>query len=208
MIPTRRFLLALIVLAACSRREQSASTVAAPHAPVILISIDTVRADHLPAWGYKGVETPAIDALRKDGILYQNAYSHVPLTLPSHVSILTGQLPPDNGVRNNIGFPFDASKHPTIPSLLKQNGYATGAAVSAYVLRGDTGLANAFDFYDDKIDIVQNEAVGRLQRPGSETEVIAEKWLSDSATQRPELTFFSARHPCSSSRVSPVPVTH
>src|SRR5450631_4498251 len=116
MSPTKRILLLTIVLAACSRREGTLSTVSAPHAPVILISIDTLRADHLPAYGYKDGATPAIDALRKDGILFENAYSHVPLTLPSHVSLLTGQLPPDNGVRNNIGFPFDASKHPTIPS--------------------------------------------------------------------------------------------
>ena len=161
---------------------------------MILISIDTLRADHLPAYGYKDVATPAIDALRKDGILFENAYSHVPLTLPSHVSLLTGLLPPDNGVRNNIGFPFDASKHPTIGSLLKTNGYATGAAVSAYVLRGNTGLANAFDFYDDKIDVHQNEAIGRLQRPGGETEAIAENWIGNLATRQPGNPFFFFLH--------------
>src|ERR1043166_7099070 len=58
--------------------------------PVILISIDTLRSDHLPAYGYGAVSTPNIDALRADGILYERAYSHVPLTLPSHTSILTG----------------------------------------------------------------------------------------------------------------------
>jgi tetratricopeptide (TPR) repeat protein len=176
----RRALLFTILLAACSRREARVLT---PHAPVILISIDTLRADHLPAYGYKNVETPNIDALRKDGTLYANAYAHVPLTLPSHVSILTGQLPPDNGVRNNIGFPFDAAKHPTIPSVLKQRGYATGAAVSAYVLRGNTGLAAAFDFYDDRIDVRESEAIGRLQRPGMETEGVAEKWIASRAQQ-------------------------
>jgi arylsulfatase A-like enzyme/tetratricopeptide (TPR) repeat protein len=183
MSPTKRILLLTIVLAACSRREGTLTSATAPHAPVILISIDTLRADHLPAYGYKDGATPAIDALRKDSILFENAYSHVPLTLPSHVSLLTGQLPPVNGVRNNIGFPFDASKHPTIPSLLKTNGYATGAAVSAYVLRGNTGLANAFDFYDDKIDVHQNEAIGRLQRPGGESEAIAEQWIGSRAQQ-------------------------
>ncbi len=195
MNPTKRLLLALIVLAGCARRESTAPAAASAHAPVILISIDTLRADHLPAYGYRNVDTPAIDALRKDGILYENAYAHVPLTLPSHVSILTGQLPPDNGVRNNIGFPFDASKHPTIPSLLAQNGYTTGAAVSAYVLRGNTGLAKAFDFYDDNIDVRQGEAIGRLQRPGAETEAIAETWIEkqlsgDPAAQRPRDLFF------------------
>mgnify|MGYP006196868839 CR=1 FL=1 len=69
-----------------------------PGAPVIVISIDTLRADHLPAYGYEGLKTPAIDALRKDGILYTKAWSHCPMTLPSHVSILTGLLPYEHGV--------------------------------------------------------------------------------------------------------------
>lgn len=193
MSPTRRILLTAIVLAACTRHETT-STVTAPHAPVILISIDTLRADHLPVYGYNDGATPAIDAFRKDGILFENAYAHVPLTLPSHVSLLTGQLPPDNGVRNNIGFPFDASKHPTIPSLLEANGYATGAAVSAYVLRGNTGLANAFDFYDDNIDVKQGQAIGRLQRPGSESEAVAETWISDPSTRPPGKPFFFFLH--------------
>ncbi len=179
----RKALACILLLAACRQRETATTAVSAPNAPVILISIDTLRADHLPAYGYRSIATPHIDALRKDGILYTSAWSHVPLTLPSHVSILTGQLPPDNGVRNNIGFAFDATKHPTIGSLLKQNGYATGAAVSAYVLRGNTGLARAFDFYDDDIVVRQAEAVGRLQRPGTETEAIAEKWIAPRARQ-------------------------
>lgn len=195
MNPTKRILLLSIVLAACKGGEGTLITkAAAPRPPVILISIDTLRADHLPAYGYKHGATPAIDALRKDGILFENAYSHVPLTLPSHVSLLTGQLPPDSGVRNNIGFPFDASKHPTIPSLLEQNGYETGAAVSAYVLRGNTGLAKAFDFYDDRIDVKEGEAIGRLQRPGAETEAIAEKWIG-SRVQQPFFFFLHLFEP-------------
>src|SRR5262245_60998940 len=70
--------------------------------PVVLVSIDTLRADRLPAYGCKGVETPAIDALARDGILFENAYSHSPLTFPSHSSLLSGLLPPEHGVRNNI----------------------------------------------------------------------------------------------------------
>jgi arylsulfatase A-like enzyme/tetratricopeptide (TPR) repeat protein len=150
---------------------------------VIIISIDTLRADHLPAYGYRGVETPNLDLLRKDAVLFRHAYAHVPLTLPSHVTMLTGLLPPDNGVRNNIGFPFDAAKHPTIPSLLKQKGYATGAAVSAYVLRGNTGLAKSFDFYDDDIAVKTGEVVGRLQRPGGESAAVAERWIDQHAGQ-------------------------
>ena len=75
--------------------------------PIILISIDTLRSDHLPAYGYDGVDTPAIDALRRDGILFERAYTHVPLTLPAHTSLLTGMLPPAHGVRDNLGYVVD-----------------------------------------------------------------------------------------------------
>ena len=164
----RRLVALLLILFACGPRETA--TRVYPNAPVIIISIDTLRADHLPAYGYKQVETPNIDRFRGDAILFENAYAHVPLTLPSHISMLTGALPPDNGVRNNIGYPFDASKHETIPSLLKKSGYATGAAVSAYVLRGDTGIRDAFDFYDDNMEVRGGEAQGEVQRAGGETE--------------------------------------
>jgi hypothetical protein len=63
-------------------------------APVVIVSVDTLRADHLPAYGYKAVDTPNLDALRKDAVLFENAYSHVPLTLPSHTTLFTGLLPP------------------------------------------------------------------------------------------------------------------
>ncbi len=148
-----------------------------PGAPIVLISIDTLRSDHLPAYGYKGVETPAIDALRKDSILYERAYSHIPLTLPSHATILTGLLPPGNGVRDNVGYVLDAAKHPHLPRSLKAAGYATGAAVSAYVLRAETGMATDFDFYDGAIDAKSGQALGRSQRPGRETAEIAKTWM-------------------------------
>jgi len=108
--------------------------------PVFLISIDTLRSDHLPAYGYAKVDTPNIDALRGDGILYEHAYSHCPLTLPSHTTVFTGMLPADSGVRDNIGFQLD-DKIQTLPAVMKANGYSTGAAVSAFVLRKETGIS-------------------------------------------------------------------
>ena len=121
-------LLFLGIAATACNREQAHPTFEG--APVILISIDTLRADRLPSYGYTKVATPNIDALRRDGILFENAYSHCPMTLPSHVSMLTGLLPTEHEVRNNLGYRFDAAKHPTLPQLLKQRGYVTGAAVS------------------------------------------------------------------------------
>ena len=72
--------------------------------PIIIISIDTLRADHLPAYGYKKVRTPAIDALAADGVLFERAYSHAPQTLPAHAAIFSGRLPFETGVRDNVGF--------------------------------------------------------------------------------------------------------
>lgn len=172
----RSRVLLLLFAAACSRPETTKHPTF-PDAPVIIISVDTLRADHLPVYGYRGVETPNIDSLRADSILFERAYAHVPLTLPSHVSLLTGLLPPQHGVRNNLGFSFDASKHPTLPGALKARGYATGAAVSAYVLRGSTGLASAFDSYDDAVVIRGGESIGAQQRSGGETVAVARAWI-------------------------------
>jgi choline-sulfatase len=137
------------VLAGCHGAGRNGDIGPFPGAPIVVISIDTLRSDHLPAYGYKGVETPAIDSLRKDAILFSKAYSHCPLTLPSHASLLSGLLPNHTGVRDNSGYVFDAVHHPYLPQLLQKAGYQTGAAVSAFLLRRATGLSNGFDFYDD-----------------------------------------------------------
>ncbi|HEY8130714.1 MAG TPA: sulfatase-like hydrolase/transferase [Thermoanaerobaculia bacterium] len=176
-----RRLLLLFALAAiaCHRARVNPSN----RTPVILISIDTLRSDHLPAYGYRGVDTPNIDALRAESILFERAYSHVPLTLPSHATMFTGSLPATNGVRDNLGFRL-APSVPTLPELLKKNGYATGAAVSAFVLRRETGIARGFDDYDDQIDPANSASnVGRVQRDGGETEKIAERWIGAHARQ-------------------------
>jgi arylsulfatase A-like enzyme len=180
----------LISAAACRGRVVSPSSTT----PVVLISIDTLRSDHLPAYGYKGVATPNIDALRADSILYQRAYSHVPLTLPSHASILTGMLPPDTGVHDNIGFRLGDSM-PTIPELLKKNGYATGGAVSAFVLRKETGISRGFDFYDDQVDpLGDDRMIGRVQRDGHRTLQALETWV-DGRGDKPFFAFLHLYEP-------------
>lgn len=148
-------------------------------APIILVSIDTLRADHLPAYGYRELETPNLDQLRKDSILYEKAFTPCPLTLPAHVSLMTGTLPPEHQVRNNIGYQFDGKSHTSLARLAKSHGYATGAAVSSYVLRRGTGLADSFDFFDDSIEKPQDAiAASRVQRAGGETARRALEWLA------------------------------
>jgi arylsulfatase A-like enzyme/tetratricopeptide (TPR) repeat protein len=150
--------------------------------PVVLISIDTLRSDHLPAYGYRGVRTPAIDAFAREAIVFEHAYSHTPLTLPSHATILTGLLPAGTGVRDNAGFRLDPNRA-TLAEVLKRNGYATGAAVSAYVLRAETGINRGFDFFDDRIVQHADQSLGGIQRNGVETANAAGEWLGTHAAQ-------------------------
>ena len=186
----------LVHLAACGGRgEVPAGT------PVVVISIDTLRSDRLPAYGYRGVETPAIDGLRRDAVLYERAYSHVPLTLPSHVSLFSGQLPTVHGVRDNLGYKVPADG-PWLPAALRERGYATGGVVSAYVLRGATGFARGFDFFEDGIAWRKGTALGGLSRAGSESLPLALSWLRSvhgepgaSGSGKPSFLFFHLYEP-------------
>ncbi|MBI3265323.1 MAG: sulfatase-like hydrolase/transferase [Acidobacteria bacterium] len=116
-------------------------------ANVLLITIDTLRADRLGAYGGR-VPTPTVDGLAGRGLRFTHAYAHVPMTLPSHASILTGLTPPGHGVRNNGSFTLAAS-HPTLAAMLKSAGYRTGAFVGSFVLDARFGLNQGFDVYDD-----------------------------------------------------------
>ena len=165
--------------------------------PIILISVDTLRSDRLPAYGYEGVETPAIDTLRRDGILFERAYTHVPLTLPAHTSLLTGLLPPAHGVRDNLGYTVDASKGSLLQQTLKAAGYATGAGVSAFVLRRATGIDAGFDFYEDGIELTPDHSssgIQALQRPGLETLEAVQPWMR-TVVDQPFFLFFHVFEP-------------
>jgi arylsulfatase A-like enzyme/Flp pilus assembly protein TadD len=187
----RNTLLLLLGALAIACNRESVQPTTATGGPVILISIDTLRADRLPLYGYTKGSTPHIDALRRDGILFENAYSHCPMTLPSHVSMLTGLLPTEHEVRNNLGYRYDAAKHPALPQLLKERGYATGAAVSSYVLRAETGLGTAFDFYDDAIPVATLGAASQHQRSGTATLLAAKRWIGEQSSSQP---FFFMLH--------------
>jgi tetratricopeptide (TPR) repeat protein len=133
-------------------------------------------------YGYRGVRTPALDQLRKDGVLFAHAWSHTPLTLPSHATMLTGLLPPQHGVRDNTGFRLQEST-PTLASILASHGYATGAAVSAFVLRGATGVGRGFGDYDDRVEQTGEKSLGAVQRNGQATAAVAKQWISAHAGQ-------------------------
>ena len=145
--------------------------------PIVLVSIDTLRADRLPAYGYTGVATPAIDRLVSDGVLFERAYSHSPQTLPAHASMFTGKLPVEHGVRDNLGFAL-GSDQTLVPELLAPLGYRSAAVVSSYVLRKEVGLSRGFDVYDDRLPAASPEtSIAQVQRDGSDSLAIAESWL-------------------------------
>src|SRR5262252_5920833 len=159
--------------AGCGRAGEAG----AAGAPVVLISIDTLRADHLPAYGYAALSTPNLDALRADAVLFQNAYSQVPLTLPSHTALFTGLLPPQSGVRDNLGYAL-GPEPATLAAFLKAHGYATGGAVSSIILSHATGVSRGFDFYDDNIEPAKaSQSISRVQRNGAETAALLTEWM-------------------------------
>jgi choline-sulfatase len=152
--------------------------------PIVVISIDTLRADHLPAYGYTNVRTPAIDALAADGVVFERAYSHAPQTLPAHTAIFSGRLPFETGVRDNIGFTVKPGER-LLPQMLRDRGYTTGGVVSAFVLRKDTGIAQGFDFFDGDMAPPSPDAnLTLVQRDGAVSEAVAERWLDSIGSSR------------------------
>jgi arylsulfatase A-like enzyme/Tfp pilus assembly protein PilF len=145
---------------------------------VVVVTLDTTRADRLGCYGFRGVETPNLDAIAADGVVFEQATSTVPLTLPSHTSIFTGLIPPHHGVRDNGGFFLDASKT-TLAERLKDAGWTTGAFVGAWVLDSRWGLDQGFDLYSDRFDLSKYKIVnlGTVQKKGDEVMDLALGWL-------------------------------
>lgn len=172
--------LALGLLSACSQPDRQSSAPASSAAPaknVVLITIDTVRADHLGSYGYKEAETPWLDRLAREGVRFTQASAPVPLTLPSHSSLLSGLLPPHHGLRNNGAGSFPGDK-PTLASILSGQGFRTGAFVGAFVLDRRFGLSRGFEVYDDEIERAPGEGVVlEAERPGREVVDRALAWL-------------------------------
>jgi arylsulfatase A-like enzyme/Flp pilus assembly protein TadD len=162
-----------------------------PHPNVILITIDTLRADHVGCYGTEAVKTPTLDGLAHDGVLFERAISQVPLTWPSHAVILTGTYPFQNGVQDFTGQPL-APQFRSVAQSFKQAGYATGAVVSAFVLDRSWGLGRGFDFYDDAFsaEAFQKREIGLVDRRAGESVDHAIAWLK----KTPRRPFFLWLH--------------
>jgi tetratricopeptide (TPR) repeat protein len=151
--------------------------------PILLISIGGLPATELASYGAERTDTPAIDALASEAIVFERAYAHSPQTLPSHASMLTGQLPPEHGIRDEAGFMLPASAR-TLAELLRNRGFTTGAAVSSFLLRSASGLSQGFSFFDAEIPTTAGDEVPALEREGALTVDAAEQWIEMRSGQR------------------------
>jgi arylsulfatase A-like enzyme len=181
--------LALGLVAGCATRDPAAG----PSRPdILLVTLDTLRADHTSAYGYARPTTPRLEEVARDGIRFATAYAPMPTTLPSHATMLTGLLPRTLGLLKN-GVPF-AHPAPTLAETLADNGYATAAFVSSFVLDRSFGLGRGFATYDD--DFARDACKGYGQqwegftleggfcRRGASTREQAERWLEASGYLR------------------------
>lgn len=176
---------AVTILAAPAARGQkpnmpgaSATATRAGKPNVILITIDTLRADHVGCYGAQNVKTPTLDGLARDGVVFERAISQVPLTWPSHAVILTGTYPFQNGVQDFTGEPL-GDKFRSVAQSLRSAGYTTGAVVSSFVLDRSWGLARGFDYYDDAFAAseFQTKDISLVERKAGDSIAHAITWL-------------------------------
>ena len=172
-----------ILILCCAVIGASRAQVASqkPSSPdVYLVTIDTLRADHVHCYGYERVQTPALDGLAKDGVRFAEAFTPSPITNTSHTTILTGLLPSSHGV-TDFAIPL-APAHPTWAELLKKKGYHTAAFIGAVILDSKSlapGLDRGFDFYDNFPEHPQTKSrFGRVERRGMDVVQHAEKWIA------------------------------
>jgi arylsulfatase A-like enzyme/Tfp pilus assembly protein PilF len=158
---------------------------------LLVITLDTTRADRIGSYGDRNAETPTLDRLAREGVLFEQTMATAPLTLPAHSSIFTSRFPPEHGVRDNGGF-FLSPQQLTLAAILKGRGFRTGAVVGAYVLDGKWGLNQGFETYVDDFDLskVSGFGLGDVQRPGNEVVDRAMPWLEKVKGQR----FFAWLH--------------
>ena len=187
----RVFLRLCVFFALIAETLVVAQTPKKPPLNVVLITIDTLRADHLGCYGYKQIRTPNIDGLAADGTRFERAFAVVPVTLPSHTTMLTGTYPMLSGMHDFSGNKLSPQQM-TLASFLKQAGYRTGAVVGAAVLDSRFGLNQGFDFYYDHFDFsrLDETNLDEMERPGNVVADTALDWL----TQNSQKQFFLWMH--------------
>ena len=162
----------------------------APPAPqaarnLMIVTIDTLRADRVGAYGNTTVATPNLDRLAREGAMATYASAHVPLTRPSHTSLFTGLYPAEHGIRDNVAPPLRTDA-PLLAEILQQQGFRTAGFVSSIVLSKQSGLARGFARYSDQFEIGDDDArfLNTIQKRGDATVAEAVAWLGEAATAR------------------------
>ncbi len=171
-------------LLACRSTPTTAPQSAAPR-HLVIVTIDTLRADRIGAYGSTTVKTPNMDRLAQDGAMAVHASVHVPLTRPSHVSLFTGLYPAESGIRDNVS-PSLASDVPVLAEILQQQGFRTAGFVSSVVLSRQSGLDRGFSHYSDRFEIGEDDArfLNTIQKRGDGTMAEAVAWLGEGGDQR------------------------
>ena len=169
---------AVACLALACNRIESVPAALGQRPNVVLVTIDTLRADHVGAYGAPTDATPVLDGLAARGIRFETVIAPTPITLPSHASLFTGVQPPRHGVRHNGIFRLDDAL-PTLAEQFRAAGYATGAVVGAVVLRERYGLGRGFDHYDDRVGTRKSGEAGFLERSASEVTDAALDWFAE-----------------------------
>lgn len=174
-----------LILVALSALQAAAQTPEKPALNVVLVTIDTLRADHVGCYGYKQIKTPNIDSLAADGVRFERAFTPVPVTLPSHTAMLTGTYPMLSGMHDFSGNKLSPEQS-TLTTVLKREGYSTGAVIGAAVLDSRFGLNQGFDFYYDHFDFSRlDEAnLDRMERPANEVADVALDWLGKNSQKK------------------------
>jgi arylsulfatase A-like enzyme/cytochrome c-type biogenesis protein CcmH/NrfG len=153
-----------------SPNKGGAARGAAAGCNVLLLTLDTVRADHVGCYGWKRAVTPTLDALAQRGVRFEQAFAQVPITLPSHAGLLTGTYPPENGVRNNSRYALRPDL-PTLAEIFRAHGYRTGAFIGSQILDMRYGLGRGFDVYKDRMLL--------YERPANEVTDDTLAWLEE-----------------------------
>jgi arylsulfatase A-like enzyme/Flp pilus assembly protein TadD len=174
----------LFKIVSCQRPREAASRPLRP-LNVVVITIDTLRPDHLHCYGYDRIETPTLDRIAQSGVLFEKGVTQTPLTPPSHASIFTGLNPPTHKVRDTGGFVLSPSI-PTLASLLQQQGWDTAAFISSAVLKKRFGFDHGFEVYDDQMPRPGNaqDFLEDAERRAGDTVDHAVKWL-DGRSDKP-----------------------
>ena len=152
---------------------------------VLVVTIDTLRADRIGVYGNATVATPNFDRLAREGAMALHASAHAPLTRPSHISLFTGLYPAEHGIRDNVSPPLGKTV-PVLAEILQQRGFRTGAFVSSIVLSKQSGLGRGFAHYSDQFEVGEDDArfLNTIQKRGDATVAEAVAWLGESGPER------------------------